>query len=47
MCYMLKKEYISCYIPKHNLNLESKIIFLMIPNGEGWRYVAVKKHQHY
>ena len=37
---MLKK-YLT-YISKHNLNHESKIIILMIRNGEGWHYLAVK-----
>ena len=31
------------YISKHNSNHEKKIILLMISNGEGWHYLAVKK----
>ena len=30
-------------ISKHNSNLEKQTILLMIPNGEGWPYLAVKK----
>ena len=30
------------YIPKQNLNHEKQIILLMISNGEGWHYLAVK-----
>ena len=26
-----------------NANYEKEVIFLMIPNGEGWHYLAVKK----
>ena len=38
-CYMLKNEYIyPPHISKHNLN-----ILLMMPNGEGWHYLAVEK----
>ena len=39
---MLKKMY-PAYISKHNSNLEKQVILLMIPNGEGWHYPAVKK----
>ena len=31
------------YLSKHNLNHEKQIILLMIPNGEGWHYLEVKK----
>ena len=27
----------------YNSNREKQVIFLMIPNGEGWHYLAVKK----
>ena len=37
-----KKMY-PAYISKHNSNLEKQVILLMIPNGEGWHYPAVKK----
>ena len=30
------------YISKQNLNHEKQIILLMISNGEGWHYLAVK-----
>ena len=30
------------YISKHNFNHENRIILLMIRNGEGWHYLAVK-----
>ena len=33
----------SAYILKYNLNHENQIILLMIPNGEGWHYLAVKE----
>ena len=33
----------SAYVPKHNSNREKQAISLMIPNGEGWHYLAVKK----
>ena len=39
---MLIYENIS-YISRHNLNHKKQIILLMIPNGEGWHYLAVKK----
>ena len=45
MCYMLKNEYIymyPAYVSKKQLNHENKIILLMIPNGEGQHYIAVK-----
>ena len=31
------------YVSKHNSNCEKQVIFLIIPNGEGWHYLAVKK----
>ena len=44
MSYMLKNEYIYPLCnSKHNLNHENQILLLMIPNGEGWDYLAVKK----
>ena len=44
ICYMLKKLNIyNTSISKYNLNCENQIIILMIPNGEGWHYFAVKK----
>ena len=46
---MLKKDiyiyiYIyPAYVSKHNSNREKQVILLMIPNGEGWHYLAVKE----
>ena len=31
------------YVSKHNSNREKQVILLMIPNGEGWCYITVKK----
>ena len=31
------------YVSKHNSTREKQVILLMISNGEGWHYVAVKK----
>ena len=43
MFCMLKKEKIyPAYVSKHNSNRE-KLVFLMVPNGEGWHYLALKK----
>ena len=30
------------YVPKHYSNREKQVSLLMIPNGEGWHYLAVK-----
>ena len=30
------------YVSKHNSNGEKRVIFVMIPNGEGSHYIAVK-----
>ena len=46
MCYMSRNED-PAYISKHNVNHENQIILLMIPNGEGWHYLAVKNYQDY
>ena len=41
---MLKKKYIyPANVSKHNPNREKQVILLIIPNGEGWNYVPVKK----
>ena len=40
---MLKDEHISCLHFNHNLNHQNQIILLMIANGEGWHFLAVKK----
>ena len=39
-----KKEKIHpTYVSKDNSNHEKQFILLMIPDGEGWHYLAVKK----
>ena len=43
MSHMLKKMNISADISEHNLNHEKQIILLVLPNREGWHYLAVKK----
>ena len=48
MFCMLKKIYIyiyiyPAYVSKHNSDHEKQVILLMIANGEGWYYLAVKK----
>ena len=40
-CMLKKKKYI-LPVSKHN-SISEKQVFLMIPNGEGWHYLAVKK----
>ena len=35
------------YISNHNSNREKQVIILMIPNGEGWHYLALNDYQHY
>ena len=42
-CLLRKKKIYPAYISKYNWNLEKQVIFLMIPNREGWHYFAVKK----
>ena len=41
MFYMLEKYPASAL--KHNSNHEKQVLFLMIPNGKEWHYLAVKK----
>ena len=31
------------YVSKHNSHCEKQAILLIIPNGEGWHYLAVNK----
>ena len=38
-----KKEIYPAYLSRYNSNREKQIILLMISNGEGWHYLAVKK----
>ena len=35
------------YALKHNSNGEKQAILIMLPNGEGWHYLGVKKYQYY
>ena len=41
--YAKKEKIYPAYVSKHNSNREKQVILLMIPNGEGWHYLAVKK----
>ena len=36
-------EICPAYISKYNFNREKQVTILMIPNGKGWHYLAVKK----
>ena len=38
---MFCKTYYLCF--KHDPNREKQVILLMIPNGKGWYYPAIKK----
>ena len=40
----VKKKLYPAYVSKHNSNREEQVTFLMIPKGEGWHYLAVKKY---
>ena len=40
---MLKRKIYPTYVSMNNSNREKQLIVLMIPNGEGWHYLAVKK----
>ena len=42
MFFMLKKTYPD-HVSKNNSNRERHVILLIIPHGEGWHYLAVKK----
>ena len=35
------------YVSQYNLNSDKQVIHLMILNGEGWYYFAVKNDLHY
>ena len=41
--YDKKEDIYPAYVSKHNSNREKQVILLMIPNGDGWHYFAVKK----
>ena len=43
MLYVKEMNVYLTYTSKHNLNHENQVILLMIPNGEGWHYLEVKK----
>ena len=40
--YAKKEKIYPAYVSKHNSNHENQVIFLMIPNGEAWHYLALK-----
>ena len=42
-CMLKKKKTYPAYVSKHKSNCEKQVISLMIPNGERWHYLAVKK----
>ena len=42
--YAKKEKIYPAYVSEHNSNCEKQVILLMIPNGEGWHYLAVKKN---
>ena len=41
--YAEKEKKCPAYVLKHNSNREKQVILLMIPNGEKWHYLAIKK----
>ena len=41
--YAKKEKIYRAYVSKHNSNHEKQVILLMILNGEGWHYLAVKE----
>ena len=41
--YDKKEKMFPAYVPRHNLNRERQVILVIIPNGEEWYYLAVKK----
>ena len=41
--YAKKEKTYPVYVSKHNSNCVKQVIILMVPNGEGWNYLAVKK----
>ena len=42
-CMLKKRKIYLAYVSKHNSNREKQVIRLMISNGEGLHYLAVKK----
>ena len=43
LCTLKKKKIYPVCVLKHNSNCEKLIIILVIPNGEAWHYLALKK----
>ena len=41
--YAKKQKIYPAYVLKYNSDHEKQVILLMIPNGEKWHYLAVKK----
>ena len=41
--YAKKENIYPAYVTKHNSNREKQVILLMVPNGEKWYYLTVKK----
>ena len=46
MCYLKKIKFYHAYISKQNSNPKKQTVLLMIPNGEGWHYLAIKIYLH-
>ena len=40
--YAKKEKIYPTYVSKHNSNHEKQVTLLMILNGEGWHYLALK-----
>ena len=43
--YAKKCKIYTAYVSKYNSNREKQVILIMIPYGEGWHYLAVKKEE--
>ena len=41
--YAKKEKIYLVYVSKDNSNHDKRVILLMIPNGKGWHFLAVKK----
>ena len=46
MCYMKKMKFYHAYILKQNSNPKKQTVPLVIPNGEGKHYLAIKIYLH-
>ena len=44
--YAKKEKIYPTYVSKHNSNGENQVILLMIPNGEKWHCLVVKKKKY-